>query len=44
MLHFYTEDDKTGSDFNENYFGAVKERLSKTGRAGLNRLALPCLF
>ena len=36
MSHFHIEDDKI--------LVAVKERLSKTGRARLNRLALPCLF
>jgi len=44
MSYFYIEDDKIGSNFNKNFFGAVKETLSKTGRAGLNRPALHSLF
>jgi len=33
MSHFYTENDKTRSNFNKNFFAAVKERLFKTRKS-----------
>ena len=35
MSHFYIEDDKTRSNFNKNFFAAVKETLFRNRRAGL---------